>query len=393
MQATASALGIAALALWCASFVLMLRLGPLERAAGGLDRLYWWHHACGALAYLAVLAHPLALAALALDAGGWRAAAAVATPPGEGAAGRAGWLALALLMAMMIATFQVRLAYARWRVVHAVTAPAFVAAVAHAWPFAGPGLRAALAAMLAIALGALAWRYALARGWVRAHPYRVARVGHPGPGLLDLELEPIGAPIGWQPGQFVFAAFRDGPGWRGCGEYHPYTIAGRGDGERMRLLIRSLGDCTAHLQTVQVGVAASVQGPYGAFLARRDDRRPQLWVAGGIGITPFVAALGIEAGPAAPIDLVHVHRPGDLPARACLPELPSALPPRVRLFPIETAGEIDEVWPAIAARVGALAGRQAFLCGPPALVDALRPRLVAAGVAPDDIHSERFDFR
>lgn len=393
MQATASALGIAALALWCASFVLMLRLRALERAAGGLDRLYWWHHACGAFAYLAVLAHPLALAAQAFDAGGWRAAAAVATPPGEGAAVRAGWLALALLMAMMIATFQVRLAYARWRVVHAVTAPAFVAAIAHAWSFAGPGLRGALASMLAVALGALAWRYALARGWVRAHPYRVARVGHPGQGLLDLDLEPIGAPIGWQPGQFVFVAFREGPGWRGCGEYHPYTIAGRGAGQRMRLLIRSLGDCTAHLQTVRVGVAASVQGPYGAFLAQRDARRPQLWVAGGIGITPFLAALGNETGPAAPIDLVHVHRPGDVPAPACLPDLPSALPQQARLLAIETAGDVGDVWAAITARLGALAGRQVFLCGPPALVDALRPRLAAAGVAPGDIHSERFDFR
>lgn len=393
MPTIASVSGMVGLALWCASFVLMLRLRGFERAAGGLDRLYWWHHACGAFAYFAVLAHPLALAGEAFDAGGWRAAAAVVTPPGQGAAVRAGWLALALLMATMVATFQVRLAYARWRVAHAVTVPAFLVAFAHAWWFAGPGLRPALAGVLAVALGAIAWRYALGRGWVRSHPYRVARVVRPGPGLLDLELEPVGAPIAWQPGQFVFVAFRDGPGWRGCGEYHPYTIAGGAARERLRLLIRSLGDCTAHLQTVQAGVAASVQGPYGAFLARRDPRRPQLWLAGGVGVASFLAALGGTAVTAAPVDLVHVHRPDDVLAGACLPGLSSTLPAQVRLHAIESAGDVEEVWAAIAARVGALAERQAFLCGPPALVDPLRARLVAAGIAPRDIQSERFDFR
>jgi predicted ferric reductase len=394
LQAAGPALGIAALALWCASFVLMLRLPSFERAAGGLDRLYWLHHVCGTLAYLVMLAHPLALAAQAFAAGDWPAAAAIATPPGQGAAMRAGWVALALLMAMMVATFWLPLGYSRWRAIHVVTAPAFAFGVGHAWSFAGPGTRVALAAMTAIALAALAWRYALGRGWVLAHPYRVARVAHPGPGLLDLDLESAGAPLRWRPGQFVFVAFHDGPGWRGCGEYHPYTIAGPAPRGGMRMLIRSLGDCTDHLQTVRVGVEATVQGPYGAFLERCDPRRAQLWVAGGIGITPFLAALADHAGTLAqPIDLVHVYRPGDLPAPACLPQPPRPLPDGARLHAIESAGDAEVLWSTLARRVGTLAGRQAFLCGPPSLVDALRRRLVAAGVPPRDIHSERFDFR
>jgi ferredoxin-NADP reductase len=34
-----------------------------------------------------------------------------------------------------------------------------------------------------------------------------------------------------------------------------------------------------------------------------------------------------------------------------------------------------------------------FLCGPPPLVDGLSARLLEAGVAARDIHSEKFDFR
>jgi predicted ferric reductase len=390
----AAASGIAALALWCASFVLMLRLPVLERLAGGLDRLYWWHHACGVLTYLALLAHPLVVAAQAFAADGWPASAALAVPPGAGAAMWAGWLALGLLMAMMTATFWVPLAYSRWRVVHAIAAPAFLLGVAHAWAFAGPVSRVALAVITAVALAALAWRFALDRGWVRGRRYRVSRVAHPGLGLLDLDLHPEGAPLDWRAGQFVFVAFGRGPHWRGCGEYHPYTIAGHAAGGGLRMLIRALGHCTRRLQSVPVGTGAMVQGPYGAFLAQRDPRRAQLWVAGGIGITPFLAALAqpVQAQ-AAPVDLVHLHRPGDVPVHQCLAPGRAQPVPGARLVAIESEGGVDEAWSRLVERVGVPVGRQVFLCGPPPLVDGLSARLLEAGVAARDIHSEKFDFR
>jgi predicted ferric reductase len=416
MHAAAALTGIFSLVLWTASFVLMLRLPLLERAAGGLDRLYWWHHVCGVLAYVVLLAHPLALGAAigAAQGSGWIAAAAVLTPPGASGALRAGWLALALLMAMMLATFWLPLAYSRWRALHLASVPAFALGVVHAWAFAGPGLRALLGALALVSALALGWRYALGRGWVRAHPHRVAKVAHPGPGLLDLELEPVGAPLRWRAGQFVFVAFFKGSDWRGCGEYHPYTIAGDAhpDGRGLRLLIRALGDCTGHLQSVRPGVRALVQGPYGGFLAQRDPARPQLWIAGGIGLTPFLAALRASgraegpgsaftppAGPAGPgatvprIDLVHVHRPDDALALECAGEGAEPAPAGVRLHSIKAGDDPDAVWRELLDRVGDPAGRQVFLCGPPPLVDALSARLRDAGVAPQDIHSERFDFR
>jgi len=390
----ATASGLAALALWCASFVLMLRLPVLERMAGGLDRLYLWHHVCGVLTYLVVLAHPLVVAARGFAAGGWHASAALATPPGEGAAMWAGWLALGLLMAMMLATFLAPLAYSRWRRVHAIAAPAFLLGAAHAWALAGPASRVLLAAMTAIALAALSWRLALDRGWVRGHAYRVSRVAHPGRGLLDLDLHPEGAALDWRAGQFVFVAFRGGPDWRGCGEYHPYTIAGHADGGGLRMLIRALGTCTRRLQAVPVGTAAMVQGPYGAFLAQRDPHRAQLWVAGGIGVTPFLAALAkpTQAGDA-PVELVHLYRPGDVPVQQCLAPGHAQAVPGARLVAIESAGGLDEAWSQLVERVGVPVDRQVFMCGPPPLVDGLRARLLEAGVPARDIHSEKFDFR
>jgi len=383
---------LAALALWSASFVLMLRLALLERAAGGLDRLYWWHHVCGALAYAVLLVHPLAAA---LAAPGWTGAAALLTPATAPGPMSAGWLALLLLMAMMVATFWLPLAYARWRVVHAASAPAFALGAWHAWALGGPGTRVAVAVLSAISLAALAWRVALGRAWVRAHPFRVARVAHPGPGLLDLVLEPEGAALDWRPGQFAFVAFFDGRDWRGCGEYHPYTIAGQAPHGGLRMLVRALGDCTAHLQNVTPGVRVMVQGPYGAFLARRDPQREQLWIAGGIGITPFLAALPSAVSECPRIDLVHVRRGRDVALDSLIGARPgSPTAPSVRLHDLRSdSDDADALWNRLRERVGPPAGRQVFMCGPPALVDALRRRLIAAGVPPQDIHDERFDFR
>ena len=53
-------------------------------------------------------------------------------------------------------------------------------------------------------------------------------------------------------------------------------------------------------------MAARVQGPFGVFLAERPSG-PELWVAGGIGITPFIALLRVVS-PAWPTTLLYLYR-------------------------------------------------------------------------------------
>ena len=56
-------LGWAGCGLLLASLLLMLRETWLAERLGGLERMYAWHHVLGTLAYVVLLAHPLALAA------------------------------------------------------------------------------------------------------------------------------------------------------------------------------------------------------------------------------------------------------------------------------------------------------------------------------------------
>lgn len=383
--------GLAGLGLWVASLFLMLRPASLERACGGLDRLYFLHHATGVVAYGLLLAHPLLLAA----AGG-RGDAARALLLTTQPALLAGWASLLLLMVVLAATFWLPLPYARWRQVHVLTAPAFLLGGLHGLELAPPpewAYQGLVGGGLAAGLGALAFRYLLHAGRVRAQPYRVAGVRHPTADTTELLLRPESDPIHWQPGQFVFAAFADGRRFRGCGEFHPFTIASaeRPDG-RLTLVVKSLGDCTRNIQGVESGVPVRLQGPFGGFLHAARATRPQLWIAGGIGITPFLAAAEALPHDTAPVDLLHFHRAPPAPCQQRLAAL-AARHRGLRLHELTGDPTPEAAWEWLRGRVPDLVRRQVFLCGPPSLVEALESRLAHAGVPRHEIHSERFDFR
>jgi predicted ferric reductase len=305
-------LGLSALWLWAASLLMMLRPRALELACGGLNRLYYLHHACGTLAYLALLAHPLALAAGA----GWQGPAAQAMLFDWAPGLVMGWVALLALMLMLGATFWLPLGYAHWRRIHMLAAPAFVLAGVHALWLA-PGVAPVAFRVLSLlpllgGCAALVLRYLIVAGRVDTHAYRVAEVSRAAPDVAEIALEPLAAPLHWRAGQFVFVAFFDGRRFHGCGEYHPYTVAGAEypDG-RLKLLVRALGDCTRNIQRIEPGVPARVQGPFGGFLASYDAARAQLWIAGGIGITPFIAAAETLPAAAEPVRLIHFARAAD----------------------------------------------------------------------------------
>lgn len=381
-------LGLASLLLWAASLLLMLRLRPLEEAAGGLDRLYYVHHVCGSMAYLCLLAHPVPLFLSASQ----RILPGISDWPLM-----AGWAALLLMMAMMLATFLLPLRYARWKQVHAVSAPAFLLAGLHGIVLAPGGYpldRFLAAASLLIGCGSLVVRYLMEGGRVRSLPYRVEQVMHPTTAVTELVLSPDRLMVRPKPGQFVFVAFFEGRNFHGCGEFHPFTVVSSDPGSgRFTLLVKALGDCTGHMCDIEPGTRARVEGPYGNFLATIDAARPQLWIAGGIGITPFISAAAAHPPAAEAVDLFYLS--GSPEEAVGLGQLQSLAERRHRmqLHCLYGRHDIATVWQEITNHVPDAKARQIFMCGPPALVDGLRTTLLQAGVPQANIHSERFDFR
>lgn len=91
---------------------------------------------------------------------------------------------------------------------------------------------------------------------------------------------------GHKEGQFAFVTFDNREG------HHPFTLSSSWkDDATLTFHIKQLGDYTRSLShTLKVGDPVTVEGPYGRFdFAVHPD--PQIWIAGGIGITPFLSRL------------------------------------------------------------------------------------------------------
>lgn len=120
------------------------------------------------------------------------------------------------------------------------------------------------------------------------HPYykyKVHSVKHLPGGVTDIELTPVYRIPNFVPGQFFYVAFDD----MKSDEYHPYSIASGKDSSSLRFIVKSLGDYTAELKDLKKGGIARVKGPYGGFTFNDKKHPKQLWIAGGIGITPFLS--------------------------------------------------------------------------------------------------------
>ena len=241
-----------------------------------------------------------------------------------------------------------------------------------------------------LALAFILWRVLRADLGLAASPHVVAQVAHPTPTVVEVRLRPLTRPLAARPGQFVLAAFLDGPGFRGCGEYHPYTVSAVAPDGEIALGIKALGDCTSHLQAVVPGVAARIEGPFGDFLAGR-PAGPEFWLAGGIGITPFLGVL--RSGPLPdPVRLIYLHRnEHDAAFRDEIATLAKAQP-RLALDVVACGDRLPDLATLLPA-APALAGHECYLCGPPGLLAAAVRVLAQRGVRPAHIHFEHFDFR
>lgn len=370
-----------------ASIMLMVREPHVARLLGGLESMYRWHHRSGMLAYLLLLCHPLALA---LD--GWIEAPRFAwlslAPWTQSWPQWLGWGALLLLMFGLTTTFAARLPYRRWRFFHFALGLGVLIGLAHVYALlGGENMLLLLMAVTALALG---WRLIASDLGAIARPYRVARVTHQPGDMIEVLLVPDASALAVSPGQFVLVAFGDGPHYRGCGEYHPFTVSGIEADGGLRLGIKALGPCSQRIQSLEPGVLAHLQGPFGLFL-NDTPSRPQLWVAGGIGITPFMAALRARRR-IQPTTLIYLFRSAD--DAAFLDELHALTntDPQFELLADATGSGLPD-FPGLLARVSQITNRDVNICGPMPMVDALMPQLRQLGVAPDAIHFERFDFR
>jgi len=208
----------------------------------------------------------------------------------------------------------------------------------------------------------------------------------------EVVLKPVGDMIDFKPGQFAFVEVR-GEGWS---EPHPFTISSAPGEDRLRFTMKVLGDWTRKVrEELRPGGDVMVRGPYGRFDAQNAAGRKQIWLAGGIGLTPFLSKLrAMRPGDDRQIHLVYAAREeqdalylDELKARAA--ELGN-----VTLIPLfSEEGNFARVDKMRENLPEPLSAYEYFMCGPRPMIDGLMADLRKEGVSRRSIHTEAFEFR
>lgn len=399
------------LALWwmSAGMVLAARPAWLEQQFGGLDKLYRLHKTIGIASGLLVFSHwmiewlPKQLSKL-----GW------IPPRARGPKGTQDmWLSLAkdvgewagyILLVLVVIALIKRIPYRYFRWVHKAFGALFLAGVFHGlmlmpttfWQSPLGWLTAAMAAAGIIpALLSLSNRI----GRSRQHSAQIISINPHEGKLLEIVCRPNTAWPGHRAGQFLFANF----GQRGEGA-HPFTIASAWNPQdgTLTLAIKALGDFTAKLpELIQPGQQLTLEGPYGSFnfstsnaVDRKTSADHQVWIAGGIGITPFLARLNELA-----------HAAGKQPANAdlfyCTPNATKEEFPVQLEALCQSAGvrlhrrltELDGQLNAQEVAANLQPGSTVWFCGSASWGKALGEALYNSGLSRKAFHQEAFEFR
>ncbi len=89
-------------------------------------------------------------------------------------------------------------------------------------------------------------------------------------------------------GQFmIFRFLQKGFWWQA----HPFSISEAPNGNRIRLTAKGLGDFTNEMPKLLPGTRVIIDGPHGVFTEDLITKDKQLFIAGGIGITPIFSML------------------------------------------------------------------------------------------------------
>jgi predicted ferric reductase len=389
--------GAEAVLLFSCTLVLATLLPAIERAFGGLDRVAVWHRRAATAGVVLLLPH-IVLATSSPDR------YATGFGPGLGDLALLGLLVLsvwALAPRLRAARWPgpirrlARASYERWLTAHRLTGLFVIAAVAHG-ALVDPALHASTLLRVAylsvggIGIAAYAYRELFARFVVPGYDYEVKDVRRPNDATLEVSLEPLRNRLSFVPGQFVFLAFGGPSGW----QRHPFSIASGPAERQLEVAIKAVGDYTRDLHdSLRPGTPARVAGPFGSFDYRRGGR-DQIWIAGGIGITPFMSWIrGFGSTFDRHVDFYYsVAREADA---LYLDEIDAAGARHPTFHPHIVYTDRDGLLTAQTAADGRHLGTDVwvYLCGPSQMTAALAKGFHELGIGPSRVRWEQFDIR
>ena len=286
LNRTSHVIGGLAITGFCLVFLLSTRIKSLERLFSGLENVYFYHKWLAIFSLGLVILHSQ-LQELVPD---WDEApetslSELAKELGE--FGQNGFIALILIA--LVAKF---LKYEHWRMIHRFLVIPYALGLYHTYfssrydLFQLTPLGIFMAMTSLIGLASAIYIMAIYQDIQFKHTGHITGIRKIGASAVELEMT-LNQKLNFKNGQFIFLKIFQ----KGLEQApHPFSISG-GDGKKITVTIKSLGDFTKKMnEIIQLNTPIAIEGPYGHLNFER-GKHQQLWIAGGVGITPFLSYL------------------------------------------------------------------------------------------------------
>ena len=384
--------GLLGVTLFAVNLIISVRLKILDKIFYGLNNLYNLHHQIGAIAFCLLLFHPLFLvvryALLSLQS------AALFFVPFQDLAMTFGILGLIFMIVLMVLTLYIKLKYQIWKVSHKLMVAVFVLAILHVFLITSDVSRDGLLRFYILGLGILGlalsgYKAYFSKLWPQSIEYVIKSVAPLNDNMIEIELAPQAGNrvFKFMPGQFIFISFMSSGISR---EAHPFSISSAMREKNLKLVIKALGDFTGKLNNLKAGDRALVEGPFGRFSYKTIANKNQIWIAGGVGVTPFLSMARSLSEPDQRVDLYYCTR--NIGEAVLIDELSALALANKNLRLISwfsdergfiTGNNIIEISQG-------LTDKDIFICGPVPFMDGLRKQLKELRVSGKNIHLEKF---
>jgi len=228
---------------------------------------------------------------------------------------------------------------------------------------------------------------------VRRNPFTVAAVEQVTHDTWNLRLK--GPKPAFKPGQFMLISLRRNGE---TSESHPYTISSSPTESTLTITPKAIGDFSASVGDTKQGDTAFVEAPYGAFYYDRAPSTKLAFIAGGIGITPFLSMLRYmkDTGERRPVTLLWGNKSeADIAFREEVEAFQASLPE----LEVHHVLSNQAAWPGengfidrdkISRLIPDYCERSFFICGPPVMREKIVPTLHELGIGRSRIFFEMF---
>lgn len=383
--------GLMGMVLFSINLILSGRFKFLDKYFDGLDKVYMYHSKIGTLAFSLILFHPIFLVIKYITFS--LKQAALFFVPFVNIPITWGIISLLIMIILISFTFYIKLKYNVWKMSHKFMILAFMFAILHtifiysdisrnnflkyyvlSFAFVGlfVGIRQAL----------------LSKYFIKKFKYKIKNVSQLNPDILEIEMEGENKKMDFKPGQFAFFSFI---GESVSSESHPFSISSSNKEETLKITVKNLGDYTSLLKNLKKGDDVTVDGPYGNFSYKKIENKNQIWIAGGIGITPFYSmAKSLDEG--YQVDLYYSIREGkEAVYQKEFEEITEKNSDfKFNLWDAKQKGYINS---GLISNISkGLNDKDIFLCGPPVFMESLKNQFLSLGVDIKRIHYENFSF-